>query len=51
MESDIDYLIAHIAASCAPPVTHVPKESGISELLINVLGGERDGSTRSESIR
>ena len=51
MESDIDYLIAHIAASCAPPVTYVPKERGMDELLINILGGERDGSTRFESIR
>jgi hypothetical protein len=39
---DIGYLIGVIAASCAAPVIHVPKERGINELLINVLGGSLD---------
>ncbi len=49
MSNEIDYFVGLIAASCAAPVTYVPKGRGINELLINVLGGGlNDGS---ESIR
>jgi len=48
MSNEIDYFIGLIAANCAAPVTQVPKESGINELLNNVLGGGYDANRGSD---